>query len=178
MTASSGDVEPGPCPASQTRELKFCPSLSVGPTLRHPRIDWTPRRQGSPARSIETSALSAHRQIRTPNRGGVAQVRRSVPCPSWSSMRPSTPPRPAPGCTAPRARVGPHQWIQPIGLTPAEPAPELVGVQLMGVPCIPRQEGSYGQLSRRHRHRREGQELRRREPANAKRVQGARQAAV
>ena len=58
--------------------------------------------------------------------------------------------------------LDPDQRVEAVGLAPVEPAPQLVGVKLVGVPGVPGQEGNGSQLRRGHRQRLEGQELRRR----------------
>jgi hypothetical protein len=50
------------------------------------------------------------------------------------------------------------QRVESAGLAPREPAPKLVGVQLVSVTRIPREIGHGGQLGRRHRVRLERQQ--------------------
>ena len=45
----------------------------------------------------------------------------------------------------------PDQRVQVVGLAPAEPTTQLVGVQGVRVPGVPRQVGHRGTLGRRHR---------------------------
>ena len=47
--------------------------------------------------------------------------------------------------------LDPDQRVQGVGLAPAEPAAELVGVQGVGVPGVPGQVGHRGELGRGHR---------------------------
>ena len=54
--------------------------------------------------------------------------------------------------------LDPDQRVEPVGLAPGEPAPQLEGVQVVGAPGVAGQVGDRRQLGGGHRRRLERQE--------------------